>query len=127
MSLNTTTYSVAPYHDDYDEDKGFLKVLFKPGISIQTRELNTLQTQLQDQVNRFGLHFFEDGSPVLDGGVSIDNDVEFIDVIITDEDVKVGTKADGTQITAATFLTRLNQLITNETNKTRSMYVQEDN
>ena len=29
MSLNTTTYSAAPYHDDYDENKGYLKVLFK--------------------------------------------------------------------------------------------------
>ena len=107
MSLNTTTYSVAPYHDDYDENKGFLKVLFKPGISVQARELNTLQTQLQDQVNRVGLHFFEDGSPVIDGGVSIDDDVNFIDVILTDTDLRVSTSTPIN--TAATVLNYLNQ------------------
>ena len=124
MSLNTTTYSVAPYHDDYDENKGFLKVLFKPGISVQARELNTLQTQLQDQVNRVGGHFFEEGSPVINGGVSIDTNVSFIDVVFTDTDLRVSTSTPIN--TAATVLNYLNQLINTNTIGGRGVYVQEN-
>jgi len=41
MAIDT---SVSPYFDDYSEDKNFYKVLFKPGVAIQSRELN--QTQM---------------------------------------------------------------------------------
>jgi len=27
MTVATTNFNVSPYYDDYDEDKGFLKVL----------------------------------------------------------------------------------------------------
>ncbi len=28
-------FNVSPYHDDYDEDKKFLRVLFRPGYSYK--------------------------------------------------------------------------------------------
>ena len=121
MSLNTTIYSVAPYHDDYNEDKGFLRVLFKPGIAVQTRELNTLQTQLQDQVNRLGGHFFQEGSPIIDGGVSIDNGVPFIDVVFTDSDLQFRTDNQ-----PETYLNLINQLIKGESTPSRGIFVQEN-
>lgn len=124
MSLNTTTYSVAPYHDDYDENKGFLKILFKPGVSVQTRELNQLQTNLQDQINRMGQHFFEDGSPVIDGGVNIDTSVDFIDVIFTDATLKV--TAGSSPITTAQVRNRIAQLIRSTTYNNAGIYAQED-
>jgi len=43
-----------PYFDDYDENKKFHRILFRPGFAVQTRELNQLQTILQNQVARFG-------------------------------------------------------------------------
>ena len=76
MAINTTLYQSSPYYDDYvssgNEAKGHLKILFKPGIPVQTRELNQLQTLLQTQVDRFGSHVFEEGSRVLNGDVTID-------------------------------------------------------
>ena len=35
--------NISPYYDDFDENKNYYKVLFKPGSSIQARELTTLQ------------------------------------------------------------------------------------
>ena len=62
-----TNLNVSPYFDDFDEDKNFHKVLFKPSYPIQARELTTLQTILQNQVERFGSHFFKEGSVVIPG------------------------------------------------------------
>lgn len=56
------SYNVSPYFDDYDSTKDYYKVLFKPGVSVQTRELNQLQTILQDQIERFGDNIFKSGT-----------------------------------------------------------------
>mgnify|MGYP000477628967 FL=1 len=50
MSLDTN-FNVSPYYDDYDEDKKFQRVLFKPAVALQARELTQLQTILQNQNN----------------------------------------------------------------------------
>ena len=64
-------FNVSPYYDDYDEDKKFLRLLFRPGYAIQARELTQLQTILQKQVARFGSHTFKNGSVVTGGEMSI--------------------------------------------------------
>ena len=61
MSLETN-FNTTPYWDDFNEDKDFYKILFKPGVALQTRELNQLQTILQKQVERFGDHVFKSGT-----------------------------------------------------------------
>ena len=45
-----TNLNVAPYYDDFAQDKNFYKVLFRPGYSIQARELTQLQSNLQNQI-----------------------------------------------------------------------------
>ena len=35
----------------------YYKVLFKPGYPIQARELTSLQSILQNQIEKFGQHF----------------------------------------------------------------------
>ena len=35
MTNVTTDFNVTPYYDDYDEDKRFLRVLFRPGFAVQ--------------------------------------------------------------------------------------------
>lgn len=65
MPLNTDL-SVSPYYDDYDAEKGFAKILFKPGVAVQTRELNQLQTLLQAQIERHGDNIFKRGT-IVDG------------------------------------------------------------
>ena len=67
-----TNLNVSPYFDDFNEDKGFHKVLFKPGFPVQARELTTLQSILQNQIEKFGDHFFKEGSQVIPGATGVD-------------------------------------------------------
>ena len=73
MTQNTNL-NVSPYFDDFNESKNYNKVLFKPGFPVQARELTTLQSILQNQVERFGQHFFKEGSIVIPGSTFYDND-----------------------------------------------------
>ena len=72
--------NVSPYFDDFDVNKNYYKVLFKPGYPIQARELSTLQSILQNQVEQFGNHVFKEGSAVIDGQVTFDNPLPAIQV-----------------------------------------------
>ena len=56
----------SPYFDDYDEDKKFVRVLYRPGRAVQARELTQAQTYQQKQIERFANYFFKQGS-ILDG------------------------------------------------------------
>jgi hypothetical protein len=71
--MSVTTYNTT-YHDDYNAsgngDKNYLRVLFKPGYSVQVRELNQLQSALQDQVNRLGSSVWKNDTAVIGGKTS---------------------------------------------------------
>ena len=67
-----TDLNVTPYYDDYNEADQFHKVLFKPGKAVQARELTTLQSIQQNQIERFGRHIFKEGSIVIPGSVGYD-------------------------------------------------------
>ena len=69
-----TDLNISPYYDDFDKDKNFYKVLFKPGFPVQARELTTLQSILQNQVESFGSNIFKEGSMVIPGSVTYDNE-----------------------------------------------------
>ena len=62
--------NVSPYFDDFNEDSNYTRVLFKPGTSIQARELTTLQTSLQNQVEKSSNAIFFDGQIVESGEIS---------------------------------------------------------
>jgi len=61
MAVDT---SISPYFDDFDENKNYVKVLFKPGVAVQSRELTTTQSILQNQIKSVGNYLFKDGSKV---------------------------------------------------------------
>ncbi len=65
-----TNLNVSPYFDDFDANNDYYKVLFKPGYPIQARELTTLQSILQNQVEKFGQHFFKEGAKIIPGNTS---------------------------------------------------------
>ena len=69
-AYNKGTMGGTPYFNDFDEDKKFLQMMFKPGFPVQARELSQLQSILQNQIERFGNHIFKNGSVVLGGEVS---------------------------------------------------------
>lgn len=74
----TATFNYDPYYDDFDEDKNFMRVLFRPGYSVQARELTQLQTILANQIEKFGNHIFKSGSPIVGGKVSLDNKANYV-------------------------------------------------
>jgi hypothetical protein len=50
----STNLNVSPYFDDFNADDNYYKVLFKPGLPVQARELTGLQSILQNQIAKFG-------------------------------------------------------------------------
>ena len=91
-----TNLNVAPYFDDYDEPviggkaNDYYKVLFKPGYPVQARELTTLQSILQNQVEQFGNHFFKEGAKVIPGDLTyipnfyaVEVDTEFLGIPVS--------------------------------------------
>lgn len=59
-----TDFNVDPYFDDFSVEKGYHRVLFRPSIPVQARELTQLQTILQDQIEKFGDWAFRNGDVV---------------------------------------------------------------
>ena len=67
--MEKTNLNVNPYYDDFNEDKNFHRILFRPGFAVQSRELTQLQTVLQNQIERHGRHMFKEGTVVIPGAI----------------------------------------------------------
>mgnify|MGYP001201922863 CR=1 FL=1 len=80
MALNLNT---SPYYDDFNDDNRFHRVLFKPGVPVQARELTQLQTILQDQMEK-GFGFVVQEGAVITGCAETLRDVDYIKVNDTD-------------------------------------------
>ena len=65
-----TNLNVSPYFDDFDPNDNYQKILFKPGYPVQARELTGLQSILQNQIEKFGQHFFKEGAKVIPGNTA---------------------------------------------------------
>ena len=78
-----TNLNISPYYDDFNKDDKFYRVLFKPGFPVQARELTTLQSSLQNQIESFGSHIFKDGSMVIPGNINYDS--QYYSVKIKDD------------------------------------------
>jgi hypothetical protein len=79
MALQTDL-SRSPYYDDYSSGKNFYRVLYRPGTAVQTRELNQMQTILQDQIDKFGRHIFSEGSVVEGCSFTFDNSYDYVKI-----------------------------------------------
>ena len=79
MAQNTNL-NTSPYFDDFDSNKNYKRVLFKPGTPLQARELTTLQTILQDQLEKFGKSFFKEGSVVIPGNIAYDSEYSCVQI-----------------------------------------------
>ena len=97
-----TNLNVAPYFDDFEASNDFHKVLFKPGYPIQARELSTLQSILQNQIEKFGQHFFKEGAKVIPGNIGYTQLYRCVQLQNTFQGVPVAAYSDqlvGTKIT----------------------------
>ena len=75
-----TNFNVSPYFDDFDKNKEYYRVLFKPGYPVQARELTTSQSILQNQIEQFGSKFFKEGQIVIPGTISYDNPIYAVEI-----------------------------------------------
>ena len=93
MALNL---NISPYYDDFSEEKNYHKILFKPGVPVQARELTQSQSILQNQVKRIGDYLFVDGDKVTGSKPSVNLNAR--NIRIKDSD------ATGTAINPNDFL-----------------------
>ena len=114
-----TNLNVSPYFDDFVDSKNYHKVLFKPGFPVQARELTTLQSILQNQVEKFGQHFFKEGAMIIPGGTSYDPeyfavkiDPNFLNIpvnnytkVLSDGKIKIKGETSGVEATVVNRLT----------------------
>ena len=73
-----TNLNVSPYYEDFDANKNFYKILFRPGFSIQGRELTQIQSILQNQVESFGKYAFKQGELVIPGEVGLNTKLDYV-------------------------------------------------
>ena len=75
-----TNLNTFPYFDDFDGSNNFYKVLFKPGQPVQARELTTIQSLLQNQIENFGNHIFKEGSVVIPGSLVVKSNQDTLEL-----------------------------------------------
>ena len=71
-------YNVEPYYDDYDPNKNYHRILFKPGVAVQARELTQSQTILQNQISKFASAIYSQNTPVTGGKITTNLLCEYI-------------------------------------------------
>ena len=89
-----TNLNVAPYFDDFDAKDTYCKILFKPGLPVQARELTGIQSLLQSQIEKFGQHIFKDGASVTGGGIRYNGGYDSIRIQISNEGISVESYLD---------------------------------
>jgi hypothetical protein len=95
MAINVST---SPYFDDFDPNKNFHRILFKPGKAVQARELTQSQTILQDQISKFASSIFSQNTPVSGGKITTNFTCSYI---------KLNSTYQGVSIVASDFENRL--------------------
>ena len=76
-AYNSTIFS-STYKDDFKDSNNFHRILFNSGKTLQARELTQSQTIIQKEIERMGDNIFKEGAMVRPGGVTVNNQIEFI-------------------------------------------------
>ena len=108
----TTNLNVNPYFDDFDESKNFHRILFRPGLAVQARELTQMQSILQNQIDRFAEHIFKEGSTVRGSAVNYDKDIVYVKLR--------NNTSTGSSVNVQSFL---DKTITGSTNKVKAVVI----
>ena len=80
LDIANTVLNASPYFDDYNEEKNFHRVLFRPSVAVQARELNQVQSIMQNQIERFGQHIFKDGSIIKGCGLAYLENIDYVSI-----------------------------------------------
>lgn len=114
LELQNTTLKNTPFFDDFDnaEASNYHRILFRPSVSVQARELTQLQTILQNQIERFGENIYKTGTIIK--GVTQYFDANYAYIKINDNQI------DGQAVDLASYN---NGLIINEFNGLKAVVV----
>ena len=66
-----TNLNVSPYYDDFDKSKNFQNVLFRPGFSVQARELTQIQSLVNNKIENVSSFLFKEGAMVIPGQIGL--------------------------------------------------------
>ena len=87
-------FNVAPYFNDFKDEQNFYKTLFVPTRPVQTRELNQIQSVLQNQIKSHADHIFKNGSMVIPGHVYYDSKVYSVKLLKLYNDISTDLVID---------------------------------
>ena len=76
------------YWDDWDPNDNYYRVLYKGGKAIQARELNVMQSMLQDQVEQFAGKLLKEGDVIIPGEFSLTSPVDYVKIAQITQDAK---------------------------------------
>jgi hypothetical protein len=116
MASLDTNFNISPYYDDYDEEKNYHRILFRPAVPIQARELTQLQTILQSQVERFGDNIYKQGTIIQGCTFSYDYNYQYIKIKDLQVDGQTAIPSDYLNLYATDLSTNLNAVVVNYTN-----------
>jgi len=83
-----TDLNISPFFDDFAEENNYYRILFRPEVSVQVRELNQLQSILQNQIERFGGHIFKNGTVLSGCGFQFYPNFDYIKINDTNGDAE---------------------------------------
>lgn len=78
-----TDLNVSPYFDDANNaiDDNYHRILFRPAVPVQARELTQLQDILQNQIERFGENIFTAGTIIKGCNFSFDSNYNYAKIL----------------------------------------------
>ena len=78
-----TNLNVSPYFDDVENalNNNYHRILFRPAVPVQARELTQIQDILQNQIERFGENIFVTGSIIKGCNFSFDTNYHYAKVL----------------------------------------------
>lgn len=131
MALNLNS---SPYYDDFDPQKNYHRVLFKPGVAVQARELTQLQTVLSDQLSQLGSFSLKEGAVISGCEQKIEN-FSFVKIIDDDANEDPIANADlasydnavvvgaTTGLRARIITHKTGQITVSDTINTKALYI----
>jgi hypothetical protein len=113
MASLDTNFNISPYYDDYDDEKNYHRILFRPAVPIQARELTQLQTILQNQVERFGDNIYKQGTIIQGCTFSYDYNYQYIKIRDLQADGQTAIPSNYSNLYATDVSSNLNAIVVN--------------
>jgi hypothetical protein len=76
-------FNASPYYDDFNPSKNYHRILFKPGVAVQARELTQSQTIIQNQISNFASAIYSQNTPISGGKITTNFNVYYLKLNIT--------------------------------------------